>query len=364
MPKKTIQNLNLISALEATAPCSIETTPKTKQFLNRKTNRSLVSFSEHNEKICSICLENDKYTPSKCIQCTSCLSYCHLECYKQNISNQISLNNFKCQSCLNSPSSKCFLCFNEKGILKMVNEKLYSHIYCMKYFKELQEEEFEIRKWRYRKQCKICHNKDKTIAGAPVLKCNNTKCKNYYHICCAIENGLIFSLSYQSDFYKLDSNEVFPFYCNYHNKNLISQYMDYINDMDCVLEMNEIPKNEEAPKNKKEENSEEKTLEKNSGNSEIEKEKDQNNFLENSLMASTEFLETKIENGEKTEEKEKTKEILGEIPEQKGYEEIELCTNEVNNNKTPKIFLFINHTSPIIYNTTNFKICTLKQLYR
>ena len=36
-----------------------------------------------------------------------------------------------------------------------------------------------------------------------MIKCSNTKCKNYYHIQYAIQNGLIFNLGFQKDFYGL-----------------------------------------------------------------------------------------------------------------------------------------------------------------
>lgn len=240
MQQKPITNLNLLPVSELTAPCSIEPTPTHSTFLNKKTKRptklSFSSFEKGNQ--CSICLEFDYYSPSKCVQCTICKCYVHPGCYIDRISNNINLNNFICQSCSGQGKQKCFLCAGQGGILKEIQQKFYSHEYCARFFKEVHEEGMQIRKWRYRAVCKLCQNKK--YNSVPVIKCSNTKCKNYYHIQCAIENGLIFNLGFQEDFYAIkNDNDTIPFYCNYHNKNLIREYENYIKQMDQVLEVSD-----------------------------------------------------------------------------------------------------------------------------
>lgn len=260
MQNKPTTILNLMTISEATAPCSIEATPKNNSFLQKKTKRSAALFISSLEKgnQCSICLEFDHYSPSKCIQCSNCKSYCHIQCYIDNISHNINLNNFICQTCLNKTSNnfnnqKCSLCSCNTGILKEVVPNFFSHVYCLKFIKEVQEENFQIRKWRYRSVCKLCQNK-KGEKSFPVIKCSNTKCRNYYHIQCAIENGLIFNLGFQKDFYGLgieeknnnkNIEETYPFYCNYHNKILIKEYEDYIKQMDSVLDGKDTDKKKE-----------------------------------------------------------------------------------------------------------------------
>ena len=240
MQQKTSTNLNLLPISELTAPCSIEPTPTHSTYLGKKTKRPTRLFFSSFEKgnQCSICLEFDYYSPSKCIQCTLCKSFCHPQCYIDRISNNINLNNFICQCCASKEKRKCSLCGEGHGMIKEIQQNFYSHVYCSKFFKEVHEEGLQIRKWRYRAVCKVCQNKK--YESVPVIKCSNTKCKNYYHVQCAVDSGLIFNLGFQKDFFAISNdNDTFPFYCNYHNKNLIREYEYYIKQMDQVLEAND-----------------------------------------------------------------------------------------------------------------------------
>ena len=74
--------------------------------------------------------------------------------------------------------------------------------------------------------CKLCSRKK-----IPVLKCEDSKCKDKYHIQCAIDQKIIFCLPYmRTDDIKLDENnfnEKIPFYCDIHNDLLIKNFKEY-----------------------------------------------------------------------------------------------------------------------------------------
>jgi hypothetical protein len=128
---------------------------------------------------------------------------------------------------------KCFICNHSDGVLKFNRVKgIYYHQIChdnLPEFSEIKEEEMAkdlIKKWRYKNSCKYCGQKlSKNIA---VTKCKNPKCKEHYHIPCAIEKGLIFDLDFMKKFYHVDKNNQIPFYCSNHNKKIYNQYKNYI----------------------------------------------------------------------------------------------------------------------------------------
>ena len=241
------------------SPSSTPSSPPTPQplLLNRKHKRTVYSFiiSSHKGTRCSICLEYDKYSISKCIKCKQCNATCHIECYERECNIISNKNEFICNKCNNNDThQKCFLCSDDTGVVVPLSQtNQWCHLYCKRFYKEVIDHEtsltntasnvdsrihnISIRKWRYKNICKICHCK---YANIPVIKCCNSKCNNYYHISCAIQHGVIFNMAFQDDFYGYNRNNVnkriaYPFYCNYHNKILIHEYEAYISQMDTVL---------------------------------------------------------------------------------------------------------------------------------
>lgn len=236
-------------------------------FLKRKHSRFPIQsplYQTHLGNLCSICLEYDKYSLSKCIQCKQCNSFFHLNCYLQNSSSQsIDNNKLLCHKCLfindtQSPTPQCFLCSDTNGIIfQFKSTNKWCHVYCKRFFKEIIQYEsqspphndIELRKWRYQSICKVCHCK---VNHIPVIKCINKKCKNYYHIHCAIQKNVIFNLAYQNDFFGLNGengkNAIYPFYCNSHNRSLIVEYKEYIKQMDEVLKNNDNGTDEKKKK--------------------------------------------------------------------------------------------------------------------
>ncbi len=49
-------------------------------YLHRKSKRELYSYGDNPEKRCDICLESEKYSQSKLIECFNCRGVCHKKC--------------------------------------------------------------------------------------------------------------------------------------------------------------------------------------------------------------------------------------------------------------------------------------------
>ena len=312
-----------------------------KQYLNRKKKRDSNISSEilepiiplNNEIRCSICLGYEKLVPN-CFKCILCSSYFHLECYnlfklpetKENILKEENLPNFECFRCkeekILSKNITCYLCKTHNGITKKLENDKYLHHYCYVFFKDSLMN-------KGGGSCKNCSHKK-----IPVLKCQETKCKDKYHIQCAIDKQIIFWLPFMREEDKINKekfNDKILFFCEIHNEDLIKNYNDYYTTM--LLSKND--KNEEPINNNNistnnlEKNLEIKNNDKN--NSEIIPQKipeSESNNIPNEQKSIKE--EKKIENNdmnEKNNEKEKDKNNENIIP------NINLHTgNSTNNN--------------------------------
>ena len=299
-----------------------------KQYLNRKKKRDSNISSEilepiiplNNEIRCSICLGYEKLVPN-CFKCILCSSYFHLECYnlfklpetKENILKEENLPNFECFRCkeekILSKNITCYLCKTHNGITKKLENDKYLHHYCYVFFKDSLMN-------KGGGSCKNCSHKK-----IPVLKCQETKCKDKYHIQCAIDKQIIFWLPFMREEDKINKekfNDKILFFCEIHNEDLIKNYNDYYTTM--LLSKND--KNEEPINNNNistnnlEKNPEIKNNDKN--NSEIIPQKipeSESNNIPNEQKSIKE--EKKIENNdmnEKNNEKEKDKNNENIIP--------------------------------------------------
>ena len=299
-----------------------------KQYLNRKKKRDSNISSEilepiiplNNEIRCSICLGYEKLVPN-CFKCILCSSYFHLECYnlfklpetKENILKEENLPNFECFRCkeekILSKNITCYLCKNHNGITKKLENDKYLHHYCYVFFKDSLMN-------KGGGSCKNCSHKK-----IPVLKCQETKCKDKYHIQCAIDKQIIFWLPFMREEDKINKekfNDKILFFCEIHNEDLIKNYNDYYTTM--LLSKND--KNEEPINNNNistnnlEKNPEIKNNDKN--NSEIIPQKmpeSESNNIPNEQKSIKE--EKKIENNdmnEKDNKKEKDKNNENIIP--------------------------------------------------
>lgn len=210
-----------------------------KEMITKKTLRGRPKkrpFPE--EPRCSICLEYSSHSSEALIECKICLGTFHPSCYPRTLTPE-EICNFTCQRCIiatieKTPlnSFRCFICDGCDGILvrNPVTKEFY-HILCFKCLPELYENyscpedvtRGKIRKWRYKVSCKYCQSKlCKTKA---VIKCSNTKCKECYHIPCAIEKGMIFSIPFLYMYHKKNTdNNVIPFHCSAHNKRVTAAY--------------------------------------------------------------------------------------------------------------------------------------------
>ena len=216
--------------------------------ISKKTNRGRKeNFSlPKNISQCEICLKYSDQSKEELINCSICKCLFHESCYKQYETISPSLANEKpiytCQRCvqakkLNKPINdkifNCFICGNSNKVLKYnpLNRNFY-HSICLCFIPELHNlpgEELtrdNIRKWRYKNSCKYCGAKlSKSVA---VIKCKRPKCKDYYHIPCSIEKGMIFDLNFMKQFYDVFSNDQIPFFCSNHNKKISNNYKNFI----------------------------------------------------------------------------------------------------------------------------------------
>ncbi|MCQ2820016.1 MAG: hypothetical protein MJ252_22345 [archaeon] len=209
----------------------------------RKTRRPLPK-----DPRCEICLDypTGNEGSEQLLCCSICHAYLHPSCYHLKL-GPVEMENFTCERCRNAilyhnpiESYKCFICMQSNGVLKMnkYTGEFY-HCLCLSFISELYENKANeksitkgnIRKWRYKNSCRYCGEKlDREKA---VIKCNNTKCKGYFHIPCAIEKGMIFSLNYLYSYFSLEYRKeeyTCPFFCSCHNKRLSAAYKRYLFD--------------------------------------------------------------------------------------------------------------------------------------
>ena len=219
---------------------SLEETEFTHKLINRKTLRGRkekISLPKNKLK-CEVCNQYSDFSEEDLISCSTCKCLFHKSCYEQYefYGNSI----YKCIRCsyaLRNDKSindyNCFICGTSNGVLSFNNatNSFYHKIcvYFLNEFKGLEEVDIcykNIRKWRYKNSCRFCGEKlSKTKA---VIKCKNPKCKEYYHIPCAIQKGMIFDLNYMRKFYNVSNNEEIPFYCSNHNKKISFMYKTYV----------------------------------------------------------------------------------------------------------------------------------------
>ena len=200
--------------------------------------------SPNNEIRCSICLGKENLVPN-IYKCNTCSAYFHLECYnlfsfeetKEEVIFLENTANFECFRCKeekkNGQEINCFMCKNHTGILKKYRENEYIHHYCYVFFKDNLD-------GSKGGSCKVCSHKK-----IPVLKCQNIKCKEKYHIQCAIDKDIIFWLPYMREEEGINPNkfnEKINFYCKEHNDALIKNFNEY--SLTMIISQNDKNPNE------------------------------------------------------------------------------------------------------------------------
>ena len=264
-----------------------------KQLLNRKKKRDSNISSEifeqnsisNNEIRCSICLGEEKLIPN-CGKCITCGSYFHLECYnlfklpetKEQLINEETFinNNYECYRCREEKrvgmEIKCFVCKEHIGIIKQIEQDKFLHHYCYVFFKDsLNNLKGGI--------CKECSHKK-----MPVLKCQETKCKDKYHIQCAIKRQMIFWLPFMRGDEKINEdkfNDKINFFCNLHNETLINEFNSYVLTMQVSKkegEQNKTQEQKEENNKDNEMNSNKKNEVENNVNNNKEQKREENNM--------------------------------------------------------------------------------------
>lgn len=228
-------------------------------LISRKTNRGRKEKNkfDNNQPKCEVCLEFAEFSKETLISCSICNCFFHKSCfnqYEEITSSDEEVKYYRCIRCThalnlnkNINEFKCFICYHSDKVLKFNRvQGIYYHQICLDNLPELNclpDEEItkdKIKKWRYKNSCKFCGKKlSKNIA---VTKCKNPKCKEHYHIPCAIAKGNIFDLKFMKEFYHVDKNNQIPFYCSNHNKKIYNQYKNYLMNL---KKLNGLPFNKE-----------------------------------------------------------------------------------------------------------------------
>ena len=228
-------------------------------LISRKTNRGRKEKNkfDNNQPKCEVCLEFAEFSKETLISCSTCNCFFHKSCfnqYEEITSSDEEVKYYRCIRCThalnlnkNINEFKCFICFHSNSVLKFNRvQGIYYHQICLDNLPELNclpDEEItkdKIKKWRYKNSCKFCGKKlSKNIA---VTKCKNPKCKEHYHIPCAVAKGNIFDLKFMKEFYHVDKNNQIPFYCSNHNKKIYNQYKNYLMNL---KKLNGLPFNKE-----------------------------------------------------------------------------------------------------------------------
>ena len=219
--KNSIQDLK--TAKDSRSP-SLEETECTQNLISRKTLRGRkekIPFPKNKIK-CEVCLEFSDFSKEDLISCSTCECFFHKSCYEQYElcqSSFVEASSYKCKRCFyalknNKPIEdyKCFICGNYNGVLSRNSlNNLFYHKICVNLlneFKDLEGDDLckeNIRRWRYKK-----------------------KCKEFFHIPCAIHKGMIFDLNFMKQYYKVSSFDEIPFYCSNHNKKISFMYKTHI----------------------------------------------------------------------------------------------------------------------------------------
>ena len=237
--KNSIQDLR--TTKDSRSP-SLEETECSHNLIARKTLRGRKEKIPlpKNKLKCEICLQFSDFSQEDLLSCSTCKCLFHKSCYDEY--EIVENSSYKCIRCIYALKEnksineyKCFICGNSNKVLnRNILNNCFYHKICLNMLNEfigLEGEDIckeNIRKWRYKNSCRYCG--EKLSKAKAVIKCKNPKCKEYYHIPCAIEKGMIFDLNYMKEFYNVSNNDEIPFYCSNHNKKIAFMYKTLVRD--------------------------------------------------------------------------------------------------------------------------------------
>ena len=224
---------------------SLEDIFQLQNLISKRTNKGRKEIFEipKDKPKCEVCLVFSFLSKEPLISCSICKCMFHKLCYNQYELISPPNNETKSYRCIRCTHAillnksiydfKCFICGHSNKVLKYNNfREIYYHQICLDNLSELsdlKEEEISaeiIRRWRYKNSCKYCDKK--LSASVAVTKCKKPKCKEYYHIPCAIVKGMIFDIIFMKEFYNVSQSNQIPFYCSNHNKKISNQYKAYL----------------------------------------------------------------------------------------------------------------------------------------
>ena len=196
----------------------IEEVFQTKNTISKRTKRGRKEKFQIPKDLpkCEVCLVFSIFSKEPLISCSTCKCHFHKLCFNQYekvTSPNNEIQSYRCIRCTNAiklnkliHDFKCFICGYSNKVLKYNEFRgIYYHQICLDFLIEvngLKEEEIgpeKIRRWRYKNSCKYCGQK--LSSSVAVTKCKKPKCKDYYHIPCAIEKGMIFDIVFMKEFY-------------------------------------------------------------------------------------------------------------------------------------------------------------------
>ena len=237
--KNSIQDLR--TAKDSRSP-SLEETECSHNLIARKTLRGRKEKIPlpKNKLKCEICLQFSDFSQEDLLSCSTCKCLFHKSCYDEY--EIVDNSTYKCIRCIYALKEnksineyKCFICGTSNRLLnRNALSNCFYHKICLNMLNEfigLEGEDIckeNIRKWRYKNSCRYCG--EKLSKAKAVIKCKNPKCKEYYHIPCAIEKGMIFDLNFMKNFYNVSNHDEIPFYCSNHNKKLSFMYKTHVRD--------------------------------------------------------------------------------------------------------------------------------------
>ena len=218
-------------------------------LIHRKTYRGRkekIPFPKNKPK-CGICLKFSHPSKEELISCNTCKCLFHKSCFDKYESYDNAF--YRCIRCIHATKLnksvndfKCFICNSSKGVIDIDINHIdgpFYHKVCLDLlieFKGLKRNEIrkeKVRKWRFKNSCRYCG--EKLSKNKAVIKCKNPRCKEYYHIPCAIEKGVLFDLNYMQNFYHVRNTNEIPIFCSNHNKKISFMYKKYIMNLDNNL---------------------------------------------------------------------------------------------------------------------------------
>ncbi len=154
--------------------------------------------NQKNDSIkCDVCLWEDDCDKDELVICDMCLVATHQQCYGGEIFDTLPSGDWFCARCVyvkqNPKVVKCYLCFEQRGVLKQIDKQKWAHVQCVNWFNQIyfsddSKEKIvgEVPNEFFSLTCCLCGKKK----GA-CIQCDYKNCPRSFHVRCAAKKGLI-----------------------------------------------------------------------------------------------------------------------------------------------------------------------------